>query len=395
MPTYHYKARDISGKTITGSIEAVDEAALLAQLQAKKQFIVSYAQNEKEQKKFTLKPMALAEFNRQIGTMLGSGITLVRAIEIILRRDISGKERELYEGLYRSLLAGNSLSEALEEAGGCFPPLLINMYKAAEANGTIDQTAMRMAEHYEKEHKLKSKLRSASTYPIILLCLTLGVLVVIFTMVLPSFFTMFGDMELPFMTKVMVGISNALTNYFLYILIGIMVVVFLFSLLLTQHDVKLFLDRLKLKLPVFGKLMRTIYTARFSRTLSSLYSSGLTILTALQVSRGTVGNLYIAQQFDTVIREVRNGSSLSAALEQVDGYDKKLPSTVLIGEESGQLEKMLLSVSDSFDYEADQATQRLTTLLEPVLLILMAVVIGTVMISVILPIYQMYGNMGL
>ncbi|MEG1997536.1 MAG: type II secretion system F family protein, partial [Clostridiales bacterium] len=308
---------------------------------------------------------------------------------------VSKKQRVLYEGLYQSLLEGLSLSEAMEQAGGAFPPLLINMYKAAEANGTIDLTALRMAEHYEKEYRLKSRLRSASTYPIILLCLTIGVLLVIFTVVLPQFFTMFGDMELPLMTRIMMGISVGLRANFLFILIGVLVAVFGITMLLQNRAVRLFLDQLKLKLPVFGKLLRVIYTARFSRTLSSLYSSGLTILTALQVSRDTIGNLYIADQFDGVIQDVRNGIALSDALEKVDGYDKKLPSTVLIGEESGQLEKMLLSVSDAFDYEADQVTQRLASMLEPMLLILMAVVIGIVMLSVIVPIYNMYGNIGI
>ena len=395
MPNYRYKAKDINGKMIKGHMDVADETALIAKLHEQKQFIISYEEVITEQRKISLKAADLAEFNRQIGTMVSSGITLIRAIEIILRRDIKKRQRALYEKLYHSLFSGYSLSESMEAAGGAFPPLLINMYKAAEANGTIDLTAMRMADHYMKEHRLKSKIRGAATYPSVLLGLTVVVMILIFTFILPKFFTMYGDAELPLVTQIVVGISNVLTNYFIFILIGILIIISIISVILQRKEVKIAVDRTKLSLPIFGKLLRTIYTARFSRTLSSLYSSGLTILTALQVAKGTVGNHYIASQFDDVIRDVRNGSSLSDALEKVVGYDKKLASTVLIGEESGQLEKMLLSISDSFDYEADQATQRLTTMLEPILIILMAVLIGSVMISVMLPIYNMYANMGL
>ena len=397
MPRYRYTAKDIKGRRMTGTIEAASETALIAQLREKQLFLLSYKTNTVANSSagMHLNSKQLAQFNYELGSMLSSGISLIRAVEIILRRDIPQKQRAAYEDIYRSLLGGVALSDAMEQLGGVFPELLINMYRAGEANGTLDLTANRMADHYEKEHRLKSKLKSASTYPMILMCLTIVVMILIFTVVLPKFLALYGDAPLPAITQAVIGISNLFTQHTLSLIIGVLLLAFGFMSLYRQPKVRYKLDKLKLKIFIIGKLMRTVYTARFARTLSSLYSSGLSILTALQICRGTIGNSYIAAQFEDMIKNVRNGSALSEAIEQIDGYDKKLSSTVLIGEESGQLEHMLLAVADSFDYEAEQATARLSSMLEPILIILMAVLVGTVIFSVMLPIIKMYGNMGL
>ena len=394
MPDFKYTAKDINGRKKQGKLEAADKAALVDALRAQNLFLVSCEQTDLQHSFTPLKSKELADFNRQLGTMLSAGVTLIRTIEIILRRDLKKKQRDVYETIYRELINGRALSEAMVSAQGAFPDLMINMYRAAEANGTIDLTANRMAIHYDKEYRLNNKIKSASTYPMILLCLTVAVIVLIFNTVLPNFLALYKDEELPTLTQIIVAVSKLFTDDLLYVVIGVLLLIVLISQIVRIPAVRLFVDKLKIKLPVIGKLMRTIYTARFARTLSSLYSSGLMILNALQISRNTLGNTYIAAQFDGLIKDVRNGSSLSAGLEKIDGYDKKLPSTVLIGEESGQLEQMLLSVSDSFDYEADEATTRLTAMLEPLLIIIMAVVIGTVMIGVMLPIMGMYDTIG-
>ena len=199
---------------------------------------------------------------------------------------------------------------------------------------------------------------------------------------------------LPGPTRVVLAISNGLQNHWAAVLITVLVLVGAFAILLTSPQIHTWLDRQKHRLPVVGKLRRIIYTARFSRTLCSLYTSGLSMISALQISRTTVGNRYIDAQFDQVVELVRSGTPLSRAIQVVDGFDSKLSSTILIGEETGRLDDMLGSVADSFDYEAEMATQRLTTFIEPVLIIFMALVIGFIMISVMMPIYQLYGTIG-
>jgi len=394
MPIYQFVAKDIRGKTVKGSLEATDAEALTAALKERRCFLISYQVKAGQTKDRRMRPKDLAEFNRQIGTMLSSGISLLRALEIILRRDLSKKHRGVYEKMYSELLVGTPLSYAMQRQDRVFPPLLINMYRAGEANGTIDLTANRMADHFEKEYRLRNKLKSASTYPIVLLALTLVIMVLVFTVVLPQFVNLYGGMELPGITRAVLWLAELFTDRLLYLILAAALLTVLFKLVFSIPGVRVARDRLKLRLPIVGRLMRIIVTARFSRTLSSLYASGLPILTALDISRGTVDNAYIAGQFDQLINDVRTGAPLSDALDKVDGFDKKLSATVSIGEESGRLEAMLISVADSFDYEANEASQRLVAILEPVLICLMALIIGAIMVAVMLPIYGMYDQIG-
>ncbi len=394
MPNYQFVAKDLRGKTVKGSLEADSTEALVAGLRENGRYLVSYQIAAEKEQGRRMKPRDLADFNRQLGAMLSSGISLLRALEIILRRDLSPKHQGVYQQLYNGLLVGTPLSQAMADQGRVFPPLLINMFRSGEANGTIELTANRMADHYEKEYRLRNKLKSASTYPVILLILTLLIMTLVFTLVLPQFIDLYGDMELPKITQAVLWVSRLFTDRIYVLLFALAFLAIALKLVFAIPDVQVRKDRLKLTLPAIGKLMRIIVTARFARTLASLYASGLSILTALDIAKGTVDNAYIALQFEPLIQDVRNGSFLSDALERVDGFDKKLSATVAVGEESGRLEDMLNSVADSFDYEAAEASQRLVSILEPLLICLMALIIGTIMIAVMLPIYGMYSQIG-
>ena len=395
MPLYRYTAKNINGKSIRGKAEAESESALVLKLKGRGLYLLSCEVLARAEETKRLSARHISQFNYEIGTMLSSGISLIRSLEILLRQDMPKRNREIYTSVYRQVLSGKDMSGAMEAMGGVFPELLINMYRAGEANGTLDVTALRMAEHYDKENRLRNKIKSAAAYPAILLILTLGVIVLIFTVVLPNFIAVYGNMELPGITKAALSISDVFTKHYMVLILAVLGLVLLFRTLGKNKKVRYKLDRMKLKLPVIGRLMRTIYTARFARTLSSLYASGLTVLSALQAVRGTVGNEYIASQFDGLVNDVRNGVALSEALDKIDGYDPKLASTVLVGEESGKLEGMLLSVAGTFDYEAEEATQRLAAMIEPALIIIMAVIVGLTLIAVMLPIYNSYSTLGL
>jgi type IV pilus assembly protein PilC len=314
---------------------------------------------------------------------------------IIEQRDAKPHIKNIYSSVIDELQRGATLSEAMIKQGKAFPDLLINMMKAGESSGRMDITAQKMAVTFDKQHKLNQKLKSATTYPIILVVMIIGVILIIFTFVLPSFFTMFDSMdELPLPTQVVIGISNFLTHYFW--LLGIVVGVLAGTLWYTFRlpTPKRYLDKIKLKLPKIGTLLSTIYTGRFARTLSSLYVSGIPMIQALTISRNTIGNKYIEWQFSGVIEALGNGRTLSQALGVVDGFEKKLHSTILIGEESGRLEQMLESTADQYDYDSEMATTRLITMLEPILICVMAGIVAFVMISVMMPIYQLYQNIG-
>ena len=394
MPVYKYTAKNLQSEIIHGTMEASNADVVRRSLRKNNEFTTKIKEVQETKKPYKLKPMEISDFSRQIASMLSSGITMIRAIKIMEERDIKPAIKKVYGILYQEIQRGNTLSDAMESTNGAFPLLLINMYKSGEASGQMEGTARKMADHYEKEHKLRGKIKSAMTYPAILFVVTIMVVLLIFTLILPQFFTLFKGIQLPAITQFMINISNSLTSYWIFYLIGALVIVALVSFLLTVPKVKLLLDQLKLKIPKVGKLMKIVYTARFARTLSSLYSSGLAMITALTISGDTIGNTYLQSQFPKAIEQVRNGEPLSAAIHTINGFDGKLVATIYIGEESGKLDEMLEDVADAFDYEAEMATTQLVTFIEPIMIIIMAVMVGGIMLSVMLPILTLYQNVG-
>ncbi len=394
MPIFKYKAKDMESKIIQGTMEAVDEESVRRLLREDDLFLIKISQVENVKKPYKLKSSELSDFSRQMAGMLGSGISVIRAIKIMEERDVKPAIKKVYETIYDEIQRGNTLSEAMEVSGGSFPELMINIFKAGEASGQLEDSARKMADHYEKEYKLKGKIKSAMTYPIILFGTTILVVILVFTLILPQFFTLFEDIELPALTRAMLVISNSLTQYGLFYIIAVLLIIAVGLYLRSVPQIRLAMDRFKLKLPQIGKLLETIYTARFARNLSSLYSSGLSMINALNIGGTTVGNAYILSQFAQVVDLVRTGEPLSTAIESVDGFDPKLVATIYIGEESGRLDEMLENVSDAFDYEAEMATTRLVTFIEPIMIIFMAIVVGAIILSVMLPIMTLYQNIG-
>lgn len=396
MPLYRYTASDKQGKKSKGTERAAEPRELREKLREKGLYVIECAEDDGKTKRVKLNDKQLGEFCRDLGTMLESGVPLIRAVKILSQRDMKPKLKKIYENLYSDLQSGLMLSEAMTNQNGTFPDLLISMLKASESTGGMDETAKKMAVHYDKSHKINQKVISAALYPAILAVVTLAVMLIIFLFVLPKFFEVFNDLNapMPLLTQGVLNLSMGIRNHWKIILVVIVGVIFIIKALTSQENVKYKLDQFKLKLPVAGKLLKIIYTARFARTLSSSYSSGLSMIVALENTRDTIGNRYIASQFPTLIKSVREGQALSASIEKVDGIDPKLPASILVGEETGRLDSMLESIADSFDYEADIAIQRMTTLMEPTMIIFMAIIIGIIIVSVILPLPALYNTIG-
>lgn len=256
----------------------------------------------------------------------------------------------------------------------------------------MDQTVLRMAEHYQKEYRLSAKIKSATLYPKILCGVIVVVVMILFCYIMPKFMDVFANLELPAVTVALMAASGFMQRNWLWVLFGIAVLYVIAKAVLELPKIRLEVDRIKLKIPKIGILIQTIYTARFARTLCSLYTSGLPIVTALQVSKDTIGNSYLESQFDETIAMVRRGESLSDALAHIDGFHKKLAGNVAIGEETGSLDTMLISAADNFEYESEQAISRLISFLEPAMIIVMAVIVGMIMIAVMLPLLNMYAE---
>ena len=394
MAKYKYSAIDAKKKRVKAVVDARDESDLRKILRERNLIPVKFSIVAEKDSGYRLKPDEVSDFCRQLSSMLASGITGLRALEILKERDFKSGLKQVYEKLHFDVGRGHTISEAMLFQPRAFPELLTNMFASGEAGGHLEDVTEKMATHYEKEHKLNGKIKSASRYPMILGVATLLVMLAIFLLVLPKFFAVLEGFELPMITRIVISISNFLKDNWYFLIIGVFVFIVVIRYILSIPRVRLKYDGLKLRLPAIGKLLKIIYTARFARTLSSLYSSGITMLHALEITGTIITNKYIGNQFTQLIKDVRNGESLSDAIRKIDGFDNKLPNTILIGEESGRLDTMLISTADSFDYEAEQATTAIVSFMEPVMVIVIAMVILVVILSVMLPMMTLYGSLG-
>ncbi|MDD3796685.1 MAG: type II secretion system F family protein [Lachnospiraceae bacterium] len=395
MKKFKYIAKDVEGKKVGGMLEANDETELYNKLREDNKFLMSSKEVKNRFAPKKIKTKFLAEFCRELGTLLEAGVSLVRALAIIIEEEgIKPQNRVIYAELLQLVRQGVALSDAMAQQGEAFPEMMVNMFRSAEAGGSLDKTALRMANHYEKEHRMNSKIKGAMTYPAILGVLIVAVVIIIFTYVLPQFTSLFSTMEsLPWYTEFMLWLSDFIVANWLGIILGVIIIVNVLRLFFKIPAVHRAKDRLMLKLPMIGGLLKVIYTARFARTLSSLYSAGLPIVPSLQIGQKTVGNTYIENQFTEAIDKIRGGENLSAALGRIDGFTKKFTSTIMIGEETGKLDNMLESTADNLEYESEQAISKMMTFLEPIMIVIMAVIVGFIMISVITPIYGSYDSL--
>ena len=392
MPKYSYKAKEDNGKIVTGVLQAADENDLHQKLRIENKYLISAKREEETKRLRRIKAKYLSDFCRQIGTLSSSGVSLVRALNMVAQDETNKiNEKTVYENLLRQVRQGTALSDAMEEQGDAFPELLINMFRSAETAGNLDVTAMRMADFYDRQFRMNTKISNSTLYPKILSGIIVVVVIFMLGYILPQFQDLFDQMEeLPIPTKILFFMSDGVKDHWLILLIILAFMIPAVILICHLPAVKLQLDKLRIRLPVFGKLLKIIYTARFARTISSLYSSGIPIVQALQIGRKTIGNTYIDSQFDTAVAKVRTGGNLSDALDGIDGFTKKLTSAVKVGEETGSLDTMLNSIADSMEYESNMAIDKMVASLEPVLIVVMAIIVGFIMVSVLMPIYGSY-----
>lgn len=396
MPSYAYKAKDAQGNVREGNLYAEDEQEFLAKIREKGLFVSTYKErssNAKTVKKFKTKDLAFS--TRQLAAMLTSGLTLVKALDILCREQESEAARNVWRDVYENVQKGESFSDALEVHGSVFPTLFSAMVGAGEASGSLDVIMQRLSDYYANQNKISNTIKSAMVYPIILVVLTIAVVIGVFVFIMPAFTDLYEDpADMPFLTKVMVAIGKFLVNYW-FIVIGLIVVgtfVIIYSLKLP--DVRLKWDRFIIKGPGFGKLVVKIYTARFAQTMASLYSSGLPMVECLKRSSDTLNNSYITMKFRDIVDEVKSGETLSSSIQRADIFDSMFCSIIYVGEEAGALDEILEKTADYYDEEADSAVKRLCALLEPVMLIVLGVIIGLVCGAFFPALYGAFDNIG-
>ncbi|MEG0021143.1 MAG: type II secretion system F family protein, partial [Oscillospiraceae bacterium] len=264
MPGYKYTAKNIEGKTVKGFAIARSSEDLYRVLQKEELYLLKWQQKEETQTRYKLNFNDVSQFSRQMAEMLSGGITILPALDIVRMREKHKEKKKIFEAIYNEVQSGTSLSHSMELQGRAFPPLLINMYHAGEESGSIANTALEMAEYYQHENKIQGKIKTATFYPLMLLGVTVAVVAVVFMVILPPFFELFNDIALPPITQAMVKISKFLAAYWFYILLMIILGASLFSYWTTKEKNMYIVDRVKIKLPLIGHLMQTIYTGRFA-----------------------------------------------------------------------------------------------------------------------------------
>ena len=395
MPEYRYRVQDQSGKIIKGRTDAADDSALHKRFHDEGLTLLDATPVVRRVALHPLKKAQLADFARQLGTLTKAGVILVKTLDIIAHDEsIDAYERDVYLKLRDRIVQGIPLSTAMEELDPTFPSLFVFMIRAAEQTGNLDDTAMRLAVHYTQENELEQQVKSSLTYPKILSVLIVAVVAILFGYVLPQFEEMFAEMpSLPLPTRILMAISNFVATKWYILLIAVALIVIFGKMILRIPAIRYQIDKIKTK-GKWGKLTKVIYSARFARTMSSLYEGGIPIYVCIDIAKNTIGNSYIEAQFDEVLKKVAGGSSVSDSLRNVDGFVQKLPSSIKIGEETGQLGPMLASVADDLDFYSRQALIKLTSYIEPVMIVIMAAIVGFVIIAVIKPIYDSYSTIG-
>lgn len=393
MKNFSYSAKDVTGKIIKSSIVAEDERDFLEKIHDKGLFVTSYKESDSGTTKTVrkLKTKELAYNCRQLSAMLSSGLTLVKALDILCREQTSEKGRMIWRDIYENVQKGESFSASLELQAGVFPQLLISMVGAGETSGSLDVIMQRMSDHYAKEGKLNNKIKGALMYPAILLVLSTAIVIGMFTFIMPTFLGMFeSEADMPALSRGMASVSDFFRTkwYILLILLGGAIFGIIYALKIPS--IRLKIDRFLIKGPGFGKLVVKVYTGRFARTLSSLYSSGIPMVECIQRSSAILGNSYINEKFETVVDEVKQGETLSASIQRTDIFDSMFCSIIYVGEEAGALDEILEKTSDYYEDEADSAIQRLVGMIEPIMIIFLGIMVGLIVASV-MP--ALYGSM--
>ena len=378
MKTYTYVAKDTTGKTIKGTYEAEAPQEVMEKIYEQGLYLVSYSEalgsSKKSAYKFKVKELAFA--CRQLAAMMTSGLTIVKALDILYKEEEKPRPKKVWQDVYDEVQKGASFTSALEEKKGCFPDFMISMIDAGETAGNLDITMQRLSDYYANSNKLNNKVKSAMTYPIILGILCLAMVIGMFTFIMPIFAGLMEESKMPAISKALFGISDFIKARWYVLLIALFVIVFGWIYALKVESVRLKYDYVKIKMPAVGKLIVKIYEGRFARTLSSLYSSGIPMIDCLERSSRILGNSYVDKMFIQVIDDVKQGSPMSQALAKTEIFEGMFTSIIYVGEESGALDEILEKTADYYEEEADAAVTRLVGLMEPLLIVFMGLAIG-------------------
>ncbi|HVJ46786.1 MAG TPA: type II secretion system F family protein [Luteolibacter sp.] len=427
MPNFQYKALDSKGEETIGNIAAANEAEAVQKIRALNLHPTQIAEEGKGKitKSKTpaakggkakgkapvkgkaggrINPKSLMIFTRQLATLIDSGLPLLRSLTVLAKQEPNPVLQGTINSLADSVQGGSTFSESLAQHPKIFNKLYVNMVKAGELGGVLEIVLNRLAEYQEKAQKLKNKIVSAMVYPAIVMFIAVAILIFLMIFIVPKFKEMFADMggdaQLPLISRVVFGASETLLArplvvpnvVFLFIIVGFFI--FIFKVWSNTPGGRTTVDKMKLSAPIIGDIQRKSAVSRFARTLGTLVTSGVPILQALNITRDTAGNVIISKAIDKVHEAVKEGESIVTPLQSSGVFPDMVISMVDVGEETGQLPEMLLKVADVYDDEVDNAVTALTSILEPIMIVFLALVVGSVVFALFLPLIKVISTMG-
>jgi type IV pilus assembly protein PilC len=423
MPRYDYTALDSRGNETKGSIEVGSQNEAIGRVKEMGLFPTKITEADRVQEKSAakkakpaartagkkkggalnleikipglggkVKPKILTTFTRQLATLVDAGLPLLRGLRVLEKQERSPTLKRILGELALAIEGGSTFSEALAQHPKVFNKLFVNMVKAGELGGVLEVVLKRLAEFSEKAQKIKGKVKAALFYPVAVLIVAMGILTLLMVYVVPKFKEVFGgmNMTLPWFTSFVLAVSDIVKQHFLPTIGAVAVCVVIFLIIINKTKTgRYFWDKIKLKLPPVGPVITKVSISRFTRTLGTLVSSGVPILQALMIVKETAGNVIIANAVTKVHESVKEGETITAPLESSRVFPPMVVSMVDVGEQTGALPEMLLKIADNYDEEVDNAVSAMTSLLEPIMIIFLAVVVGSIVIAMFLPLIKM------
>ena len=399
MPVYQWVGKNRKDEVQKGEIDAVSEEAVKAQLE--RQRITPTKVKKKPKDLFEnvaflqpkVKQRDVILFARQFSTMIDAGLPIIQCLDILYSQQGNATFKKMLKEIKESVEGGATLAEALKKFPKQFDSLFVNMIAAGEAGGILDGILRRLAAYMEKAAKLKAQVKGAMTYPIVTLIIAVLVLAVILVFVIPVFEEMFADFggELPIPTQIVVAMSDMVKSKIVYIIIGLFLFTIAFKKFHGTEKGRDFVDKMLLKIPVFGDLLRKVAVAKFTRTMGTMLASGVAILEALDIVAKTAGNKTVEKAIYSVRKGIAEGRTMADPLAQSGVFPSMVCQMISVGESTGALDAMLGKIADFYDEEVDQAVENLTALIEPFMLVFLGVTIGGLVIAMYLPIFKMAG----
>ncbi len=400
---FAYRVRDRQGNISKGKLEAEDRNTVISSLINQQYYILSLELVQYSSKSLSLsggfvkvKTRDLVVMTRQLATMMAAGLPILRAFTILAEQASNRRLKHALEMVREDIQEGTALYQALAKHPEIFSPIFINMIRAGELGGVMEPVLERLSEHLEREQEVNAKVKSASIYPTIILILALVMVSGLITFVIPNFVSMFEETgsTLPGPTLALMAISDFIRSYWIYLLIGIALFVYTIKFIGRTPGGRLFYDNIYLHLPVAGSTIARIAVARFARTMGTMVKSGIPIVTALEVSEDVVGNAVISRAIGQARESIKEGQPMSIPLQATGIFEPMVTQMISVGEETGSLDEMLVKMADYFDREIVYMVDALMAVVEPMLILFVAVLVGGIVVATLLPIFQLASTVG-